>query len=546
MFRASCRVTEERHSVGEFGSPSIGDFVHAKQHRLRPQRQHPQRRQPQHQFVGDAVNFASIDTPSPNSGSKRIAGGSGNNSARYEESGGNVPHPLLKEVLRRQGIEEAWNLLEHMQQNGISTNKYIVSRMLMKTIGDSKARQNPSRIYRSIAIVERFVDTQPKDVDEVLFNALLDTCCRLKDMRRLEATVNRMRELKVTPSPVTLGILVKAYGQAGDLSKVLQSWDEMEVQRAHANAVTYGCMIDACVKCGNLDKAVSIFKEMREQGRHKNTILYTTLIKGYGLKKDLDNALALFREMEAEGVPYNTITYNSAIDACVKCNDMSCAEELLGEMMQSESSLAPDLITFSTILKGYCNDGDLDKALEVAEAINSRGFRCDELVYNTLMDGCVKAGEIKVGIGLFDEMVQGGLRPSAVTHSILIRLYQSGGCEDDAVRAVTQLYEKHGIDRPPNVIDRSRGASLRQSLSKPSACQRISIGDALEVVPSFQPSPTAPPPELSLLLQLGLGTQATNVDGLPAYEGVPIVQLSGAPHGACAAPFASFDIARSY
>ena len=63
-----------------------------------------------------------------------------------------------------------------MQRQGISTDKFIVSRMLMKTVGDGRNRWNPARVYRGIALVEKFIDLQPKDVDEVLFNALLDTC----------------------------------------------------------------------------------------------------------------------------------------------------------------------------------------------------------------------------------------------------------------------------------------------------------------------------------------------------------------------------------
>merc|ERR1719337_507009 len=114
-------------------------------------------------------------------------------------------------------------------------------------------------------------------------------------------------------------------------------------------------MIDACVKCGHLDTAVNIFKGMREAGKHRNTILYTTLIKGYGLEKDLKAALELFREMPHEGVPYNTITYNSIIDACVKSGDLVTAESLLHEIADPNCSLEPDLITFSTLLKGHCH-----------------------------------------------------------------------------------------------------------------------------------------------------------------------------------------------
>jgi pentatricopeptide repeat protein len=362
--------------------------------------------------------------------------------------------------MRKRGVDEAWNHLEEMQRDGVATDKYTVSRMLMKTVGDGRSRMNPARIYRGIGLVEKFIELQPKDVDEVLLNALLDTCCRLKDLTRLEAIMQRMRDLKITPSPVTLGILVKTYGQAGDIQKVLQVWDEMEKQRGQANAVTFGCMIDACVKCNHLSKGVEIFKGMRESGKHRNTILYTTLIKGYGLDKDLKSAMELFREMPQEGVPYNTITYNSIIDACVKSGDLATAEQLLQEITAPNSPLEPDLITFSTLLKGYCHGGELDKALQVAEAIKSRGLRCDELVYNTLMDGCVKANDVTAGVGLFEEMVHNGMRPSAITHSILSRLYQRAGYEEDASEAVAQLYQHHGIERPTGG-ERGKGAGRR-------------------------------------------------------------------------------------
>jgi len=350
--------------------------------------------------------------------------------------------------LRDKGIDEAWNLLEQMQQANTDTDKFSVSRMLMKTVSDARGPHNSERIYRGIALVERFIEKQPGDVDEVLFNALLDTCCRLRDVNRLETCMNKMRELKIKPSAVTLGILVKTYGHAGDLPKVLSAWAEMSAQRHQANAVTYGCMLDACVKCGDLNKALEVFAEMKQEGKHRNTILYTTLIKGHGMDKNFEGAHALFHEMKAEGVPYNTITYNSIIDVCIRCGKIQEAEDLIQEMMDAGTSVEPDLITFSTLLKGYCQQGQIDKALRMSETIAQRGLRRDELVYNTLMDGCVKANDISTCVNLFEEMIKAGMKPSPITHSILQRMYKRAGYENDANELVGQLYTHHGIDQP--------------------------------------------------------------------------------------------------
>lgn len=40
--------------------------------------------------------------------------------------------------------------------------RYTVSRMLMKTVGDGQAHLDPSRAYRGIALVERFIEMQPE------------------------------------------------------------------------------------------------------------------------------------------------------------------------------------------------------------------------------------------------------------------------------------------------------------------------------------------------------------------------------------------------
>jgi pentatricopeptide repeat protein len=423
-----------------------------------------------------------------NSGGMSASHASGKAGAGGNNRGGNSP-PVspLEELMRRKGVDDAWAALEEMQSQGLTTDRFTVSRMLMKTVGDGRNKLNAQRVYKGLFLVERFIQYQPEEADEVLFNALLDTCCRIQDLNRLEATVQKMRELQILPSHVTLGILVKAYGQARDITRVLKIWEEMDEQRRHANAVTYGCMIDACVKCGRLENAMEIFYDMKRRRKHRNTILYTTLIKGCGLEKDLRSALTLFREMRDEGVPYNTISYNSIIDVCIKCADLVTAEDLLREMLAPGSNNNPDLVTYSTLLKGYCHTGDLDKALQVAETIKACGFKCDELVYNTLMDGCVKANDLSAGIGLFAEMTQAGLKPSSITHSILVRLYQRNGYKGNCFDTVAQLYQHHGLDSPDEIAERGgksggggggrRGDRFRNGQNNSDRFDRFRSGD---------------------------------------------------------------------
>jgi len=401
----------------------------------------------------------------------------------------------------------------------------------MKTVADGRGPVNRATLYQGIGAVEQFMLDHPGEADEVLFNALLDACYHVKDLARLEAALRRMEELKVEPSHVTLGILVKAFGQAGDAVRVVSLWDKMSEQRDQANAVTHGCMIDACVRCGRQQKAMEIFQDMKRNNKHRNTILYTTLIKGFGMEKDLRKALALFREMKGERVPYNRITFNSIIDVCIKCNDVQAAEYLFGEMTAPGSNVEPDLITFSTLLKGYCHIGELDKALQLAENMKSSGLRCDELVYNTLMDGCVRANDLSAGIGLLAELVRSGLTPSPITYSILVRLYQRGGSysASGAVEAVGQLYEHHGLPRPsaPPALERRgrgrRGRAQHVSVEKP----RHAAGATSKVwtAPAAPAAPAAQAARLQLMQALASQAPAAQPAELQALQ--PLAQQGG-------------------
>ena len=429
----------------------------------------------------------------------------------------------LEDLMRRRGVDQAWDALDEMMRAGLPSDRFTVSRMLMRTLADGRKNWDAAKINRSVALVEQFVQQQPQEADEVLFNAMLDTHSRTKDIARLEATYQRMQDLGVEPSHVTLGILVKAYGQVCDIKKVLQLWNEMKEQRTQANAVTYGCMINACVKCSQTEKAQQIFRDMQKHHKQSNTILYTTLIKGCGNEKDLNSAVMLFREMKDEGVPYNTIAYNSIIDVCIKCSEVVKAEEFFQEM--SDGTVQPDLITYSTLLKGYCQVGDLDKALQVAATIKGCGMQCDELVYNTLMDGCVKANDLSAGVGLFAEMASAGMKPSSITHSIFLRLYQRNGYKGNAMDAVAQLYQHHGLEKPSGTVEkfrqfhfmRFRPLMLRSGCLTESWCQGKCTA-----------SQVAPPPSRAWLWRISVIKAARTVPVL-----VPVLLMALQVRASC-------------
>merc|ERR1719375_2237694 len=53
--------------------------------------------------------------------------------------------------------------------------------------------------------------------------------------------------------------------------------------------------------------------------------------------------------------------------------------------------LSPSLITFSTIIKGYCNKLEMSAALSYLDELYAAKLKPDEIVFSTLLAGCGKA-----------------------------------------------------------------------------------------------------------------------------------------------------------
>jgi|JI10StandDraft_1071094.scaffolds.fasta_scaffold548726_3 pentatricopeptide repeat protein len=72
---------------------------------------------------------------------------------------------------------------------------------------------------------------------------------------------------------------------------------------------------------------------------------------------------------------------------------MHTAERLFNEM-KTRSETKPDLITFSTLIKGFCKDRHIDSAFKVLNEMKRANIEADEVLFNSLLDGCFRSNEI--------------------------------------------------------------------------------------------------------------------------------------------------------
>jgi len=67
------------------------------------------------------------------------------------------------------------------------------------------------------------------------------------------------------------------------------------------------------------------------------------------------------------------------------------------------------------------------------------GIKADEVLYNSLLDGCLKADETKMALKCFTNMKKLKIKPSNVTYSILAKIYQKMGMIDKSLNILDDM-----------------------------------------------------------------------------------------------------------
>lgn len=120
-----------------------------------------------------------------------------------------------------------------------------------------------------------------------------------------------------------------------------------------------------------------------------------------------------------------SLTLNSLLECCIRNDKLNKAVEIFETQLNSDYSqkqvYVVDLITFSTIIKGYCKYYHIDKALNLFELMKTKLIQPDEILYNSLIDGCSKNGKIDISFKLYQEMLGNKqIIPSTITFNSLI------------------------------------------------------------------------------------------------------------------------------
>ncbi|XP_072978776.1 pentatricopeptide repeat-containing protein At1g02060, chloroplastic [Typha angustifolia] len=212
---------------------------------------------------------------------------------------------------------------------------------------------------------------------------------------------------------------------------------------------SFNSLLAALLRRGRTRDAYQLFEEMlRSPHAPPDVCTFNTLIRGFCLNSMVDEAFRLFRDMPRRGCEPDVVTYNTLIDGLCRMGKVRIAHNLLDGMRRKSSHLVPNVVSYTTVIRGYCGKLLVDEAVGLFKEMGAVGLEPSNITYNTLIQGLCKAQRMDLVKRILEKGDGGGsgdvsFRPDTCTFNTLIAAHCKLGKIDDALQVFNRMTELH-------------------------------------------------------------------------------------------------------
>jgi len=235
------------------------------------------------------------------------------------------------------------------------------------------------------------------------------------------------------------------------LEGVWRVWKEMRTRLIKPTSITLGCMVEAVVNNNDAEGAFELLHQCQQDEQCRdavNAILYCSVLKGFARERKLERVWDVYQEMCTRRVEMSLITFNTIIDACARSGRMDHLPQVMQDM--KKHYVEPNIVTYSTIIKGHCQAGDIQLGFSVLKEMQQEtNLKPDEILYNSLLDGCARNNLFDEGQELLEQMLQAGIAPSNFTLSIMVKLLNRARKIEQAFALVQEVTTQYNFK--PNI-----------------------------------------------------------------------------------------------
>ncbi|XP_019174103.1 PREDICTED: pentatricopeptide repeat-containing protein At5g61990, mitochondrial-like [Ipomoea nil] len=228
------------------------------------------------------------------------------------------------------------------------------------------------------------------------------------------------------PEIVAYEAYFRSLCSAGRINEAQELLKDMKKKRNSLEICIYGSFINALFRAGRAEDALKFFDVESYKGVIRMEDMARFVITGLCYDGRLDEALEIFNN----GIACAR-TLNCILDGYWRARRVVEAERLF-QRLQGGGFGYYNVSTYGTMINGYCNEGNVSKAVRLLDEMLSRKMSVNQTLYAMIIGGLCACGRVEQALQYFNAMVENGHAVSGKRcESLLHLLLNSDGMSSE-------------------------------------------------------------------------------------------------------------------
>lgn len=322
------------------------------------------------------------------------------------ESDNLVSNPLIMMYMKSRCVEDGNKVFEAM------TNPDLVSwNALLSGFYDSQTCGRGPRIFYQM-LLEGFKPNM------FTFISVLRSCSSLLDPEFGKQVHAHIIKNSSDGDDFVGTALVDMYAKARCLEDAGVAFDRL----VNRDIFSWTVIISGYAQTDQAEKAVKYFRQMQREGIKPNEYTLASCLSGCSHMATLENGRQLHAVAVKAGHFGDIFVGSALVDLYGKCGCMEHAEAIF------KGLISRDIVSWNTIISGYSQHGQGEKALEAFRMMLSEGIMPDEATFIGVLSACSFMGLVEEGKKRFDSMSKiYGINPSIEHYACMVDILGRAG-----------------------------------------------------------------------------------------------------------------------
>lgn len=229
--------------------------------------------------------------------------------------------------------------------------------------------------------------------------------------------------------------LLELYTKSGDIDDAQRAFEEIPKK----DVIPWSFMIARYAQSGRSEDAVDLFCRMRQAFVVPNQFTFASLLQACATMEGLVLGKQIHSHVLKVGLCSDVFVSNALMDVYAKCGRMGNSMDLFLESPNRND------VTWNTMIVGYVQSGDGEKALKLFLNMLEYQVQATEVTYSSVLRASASLAALDSGVQIHSSTVKTFYDKNIVVANALIDMYAKCGSIKDARLIFDMLDERHEV-----------------------------------------------------------------------------------------------------